>query len=197
MSDMAISVNGLAADKVEIVCRASSLDNMTELEVRPDSLEHRFDEARHRLRGAGRQRDGAPGAALQAAGQRAWFRTDVGVNGVVAARLWQYGLLLRSGDEPCVSRGRDVRLLWIVFRIGGRRTLAEITTFDFILLLIIGDATQQALVGDDFSITTAALVIVTLVLLDLLMGRLAITSAAPCAASSTARRSSWSTTASR
>jgi uncharacterized membrane protein YcaP (DUF421 family) len=66
-------------------------------------------------------------------------------------------------------------VLWVVFRVAGRRTLAEITTFDFILLLIIGDATQQALVGNDFSITTAALVIVTLVLLDVLMGRLAIT----------------------
>jgi uncharacterized membrane protein YcaP (DUF421 family) len=65
-------------------------------------------------------------------------------------------------------------MLWLVFRIGGRRTLAEITTFDFILLLIIGEATQQALVGDDFSLTTAALVIVTLMLLDLAMGRLAI-----------------------
>ena len=65
-------------------------------------------------------------------------------------------------------------VLWIVFRIGGRRTLAEITAFDFILLLIIGDAAQQALVGDDYSITTAALVVVTLMLLDLVMGRLAI-----------------------
>ena len=65
-------------------------------------------------------------------------------------------------------------ILWVVFRITGRRTLAEITAFDFILLLIIGDATQQALVGQDYSIATAAMVIVTLVLLDLLMGRLAI-----------------------
>jgi uncharacterized membrane protein YcaP (DUF421 family) len=66
-------------------------------------------------------------------------------------------------------------VLWIVFRIAGRRTLAEITTFDFILMLIIGDAAQQALVGDDYSITTAALVVVTLVLLDVLMGRVSIT----------------------
>ena len=66
-------------------------------------------------------------------------------------------------------------ILFVVFRISGRRTLAEITTFDCILLLIIGDAAQQALIGDDFSIATAAMVIVTLVLLDLLMGRLAIT----------------------
>lgn len=65
-------------------------------------------------------------------------------------------------------------VLWTVFRIGGRRTLAEITTFDFILLLIIGDATQQALIGDDYSITTAALVIVTLMLLDLMLGRLSL-----------------------
>jgi uncharacterized membrane protein YcaP (DUF421 family) len=67
-------------------------------------------------------------------------------------------------------------LLWLIFRIGGRRTLAEITTFDFILLLIIGDAAQNALVGDDFSITTAALVIVTLLLLDLAVDRLALRS---------------------
>jgi uncharacterized membrane protein YcaP (DUF421 family) len=66
-------------------------------------------------------------------------------------------------------------VLWVVFRIAGRRTLAEITTFDFILLLIIGDATQQALIGDDYSVMTAVLVIVTLVLLDVFMGRLAIT----------------------
>jgi uncharacterized membrane protein YcaP (DUF421 family) len=67
-------------------------------------------------------------------------------------------------------------MLWVIFRIGGRRTLAEITTFDFILLLIIGDASQNALVGDDFSVTTAALVIVTMLLLDLGVDRLALRS---------------------
>lgn len=54
----------------------------------------------------------------------------------------------------------------IVFRIAGRRTLSDITTFDFVLLLIIGEATQQALLGDDFSVTNAILVIVSLVALD-------------------------------
>lgn len=63
-------------------------------------------------------------------------------------------------------------VLWLVFRVGGRRTLAEITTFDFILLLVIGDAAQNAFTGDDFSVTTAALVIVTLVLLDVGMAKL-------------------------
>jgi uncharacterized membrane protein YcaP (DUF421 family) len=57
-------------------------------------------------------------------------------------------------------------LLLVVFRIAGRRTLSEMTAFDFVLLLVIGEATQQALLGDDFSITTAVVVIVTLIGLD-------------------------------
>jgi uncharacterized membrane protein YcaP (DUF421 family) len=57
--------------------------------------------------------------------------------------------------------------LVIVFRIAGRRTLSEMTSFDFVLLLIIGEATQQALLGEDFSLTNALLVIVTLLALDI------------------------------
>lgn len=57
--------------------------------------------------------------------------------------------------------------LLIIFRISGRRTLAEITTFDFVLLLIIGEATQQGLLGDDFSVTNAFLIIITLVFADI------------------------------
>lgn len=57
-------------------------------------------------------------------------------------------------------------ILLVVFRIAGRRTLSEMTSFDFVLLLIIGEATQQALLGEDFSVTNAFLVIVTLLLID-------------------------------
>jgi uncharacterized membrane protein YcaP (DUF421 family) len=66
-------------------------------------------------------------------------------------------------------------ILLIIFRISGKRSLAQITTFDFVLLLIIGEATQQALLGNDFSLINAFIVILTLVGLDiglsLLMGR--------------------------
>jgi len=55
----------------------------------------------------------------------------------------------------------------VVFRLAGRRTLSELTTFDFVLLLIIGEATQQALLGDDFSIVNAMVVIVSLVVFDI------------------------------
>jgi uncharacterized membrane protein YcaP (DUF421 family) len=57
--------------------------------------------------------------------------------------------------------------LLLVFRIAGRRTLSQITTFDFVLLLIIGEATQQALLGDDFSVTTGFLVVATLLVIDI------------------------------
>jgi len=61
-------------------------------------------------------------------------------------------------------------VLLIVFRIAGRRALLQMTSFDLILLLIISEATQQALLGDDFSVTGAALTIITLVVLDIVLG---------------------------
>ena len=57
--------------------------------------------------------------------------------------------------------------LLLAFRVTGKRSLAQITTFDFVLLLIIGEATQQALLGEDFSIVNALIVIATLMGLDL------------------------------
>ncbi|RRV03774.1 DUF421 domain-containing protein [Pseudomonas sp. v388] len=57
-------------------------------------------------------------------------------------------------------------MLMILFKIAGRRSLADLNTFDFVLLLIIGEATQQALLGDDFSITNSVLIIATLIAID-------------------------------
>jgi uncharacterized membrane protein YcaP (DUF421 family) len=58
-------------------------------------------------------------------------------------------------------------VLFLIFRVAGRRTLSQITTFDFVLLLIVSEATQNAMIGDDYSITNAMLVITTLVGLDI------------------------------
>ena len=69
-----------------------------------------------------------------------------------------------------VLRGAAIYFfLLVVLRLLGRRALSEITTFDFVLVLIIGEATQQALLGEDFSATNAFLVILALVVIDLLM----------------------------
>jgi uncharacterized membrane protein YcaP (DUF421 family) len=59
--------------------------------------------------------------------------------------------------------------LFIVFRIAGKRSLAEVTTFDFILLLIIGEAVSDALSSGDHSITNAAILVVTLIGIDILI----------------------------
>lgn len=56
--------------------------------------------------------------------------------------------------------------LLIVFRISGKRSLAQMTAFDFILLLIMGNAVQNGLIGDDYSLTNAFVVVVTLMGLD-------------------------------
>lgn len=61
-------------------------------------------------------------------------------------------------------------ILMVVFKIAGRRALLQMTSFDLILLLIISEATQQALLGNDFSVTGAMLTIVTLIVVDMLFG---------------------------
>jgi len=59
--------------------------------------------------------------------------------------------------------------LMVLFRIAGKRTLAQMSAFDVILLLVIGEATQQSLLGEDFSLVNAFLVIATLVGMDILL----------------------------
>lgn len=59
--------------------------------------------------------------------------------------------------------------LLLVFRIAGKRALAEITTFDFVLLLIVAETTQQALLGEDFSLVNCFLLISTLMCVEILL----------------------------
>src|SRR3546814_17147971 len=47
--------------------------------------------------------------------------------------------------------------------------MAQMTPVDFVLLLIIAETTQQALLGDDFSITNAAILIITLFTIDIVL----------------------------
>lgn len=69
-----------------------------------------------------------------------------------------------------VIRGLIVYVfLLVVFRISGKRTLSEATAFDLVLLLIISETTQQAMVDNDHSMTNAALLILTLVGADILL----------------------------
>ncbi|MNR78861.1 hypothetical protein D3C72_95610 [compost metagenome] len=62
--------------------------------------------------------------------------------------------------------------LLLLFRVLGKRTLAEVTTFDVALLLIISEATQPGLMGMDNSLMNSMIVITTLLGLDTLVGRI-------------------------
>lgn len=67
-----------------------------------------------------------------------------------------------------VLRGVAVYLvLLIAIRLSGRRTLAQMTVFDLVLVLIIAETTQQALLGDDYSVTNSVILILTLLGLDI------------------------------
>lgn len=67
-----------------------------------------------------------------------------------------------------VLRGAAVYImLLVIVRLSGRRTLAQMTPFDLVLVLIVAETTQQALLGDDFSIVNAAVLIITLFTIDI------------------------------
>jgi uncharacterized membrane protein YcaP (DUF421 family) len=59
--------------------------------------------------------------------------------------------------------------LLLIFRLSGKRTLSEADTFDFLMLLIISETTQQAMVQEDKSFTGAAVLILTLVFLTIVL----------------------------
>ncbi len=62
--------------------------------------------------------------------------------------------------------------LLVLFRITGKRSLGQITTFDFILLLIISEAVQNGMVGENYSITNALILIATLIAIDVALSLL-------------------------
>jgi uncharacterized membrane protein YcaP (DUF421 family) len=54
----------------------------------------------------------------------------------------------------------------VLTRVIGRRELGSLAPIDLILLIILGDALQQGLTQDDYSLTGAALVVGTLAVLQ-------------------------------
>ena len=63
-----------------------------------------------------------------------------------------------------IIRGLTVYVfLLVIFRFAGTRMMAQMTSFDLILLLIISETTQEAMIAGDHSITNCFLLIMTLV----------------------------------
>lgn len=57
-------------------------------------------------------------------------------------------------------------VLLVLFRVLGKRSLAQLSAFDLILFLVISEAIQNALVDEDKSVVMGLTVIVTFLLLD-------------------------------
>jgi uncharacterized membrane protein YcaP (DUF421 family) len=58
-------------------------------------------------------------------------------------------------------------ILYLLMRVIGRRELSSLEPFDLILLVVLGDAVQQGLTQDDYSLTGALLAIGTIAMLQL------------------------------
>jgi uncharacterized membrane protein YcaP (DUF421 family) len=60
--------------------------------------------------------------------------------------------------------------VYILLRVVGRRELAQMAPIDFILLIVLGDAIQQGLTQDDYSVTGALIVIFTIAIIQVVLG---------------------------
>lgn len=56
-------------------------------------------------------------------------------------------------------------LLWVLLRAMGKRELAEVTAFELVILVVLGDIIQQGVTQEDMSVTGAALAVSTMGLL--------------------------------
>ncbi len=52
--------------------------------------------------------------------------------------------------------------LLLAFRVAGKRSLAEMSSFELVVLLIISETTQEAMLDNDHSMTNSAIAILTL-----------------------------------
>lgn len=66
--------------------------------------------------------------------------------------------------------------IFIIFRIWGKKHFGQLTAFDFVFLVIISETTQNAMVGDDKSVSGCFIAITTLVLLNVILDKLSFRS---------------------
>lgn len=61
-------------------------------------------------------------------------------------------------------------LLFVLLRLYGKRQLGQMTPFEFVALVVVGDLVQQAITHNDFSITGGALAVATFGFWSLVLG---------------------------
>jgi uncharacterized membrane protein YcaP (DUF421 family) len=60
--------------------------------------------------------------------------------------------------------------VYVLLRVVGRRELAQMTPIDFILLIVLGDAMQQGLTQDDYSVSGTLIVLFTIAVIQFGLG---------------------------
>ena len=70
--------------------------------------------------------------------------------------------------EIVVRAAAVYAILWLLLRAMGKRELAEVTAFELVILVVLGDIIQQGVTQEDMSITGAALAVSTMGLLAVL-----------------------------
>ena len=63
-------------------------------------------------------------------------------------------------------------LLWMVIRVSGKREVGQLSAFDLILLVTVGDLVSQGVVQEDYSLTAAVIAVSTFALLGVVLARL-------------------------
>ena len=63
--------------------------------------------------------------------------------------------------------------LLVLVRLSGKRTVGQFTPFDMILLILLGNAVQNSLIGDDKSILGGLILAATLIIITYVLGMLA------------------------
>ncbi|CAA9376494.1 MAG: probable membrane protein yetF [uncultured Nocardioides sp.] len=63
--------------------------------------------------------------------------------------------------------------LWLVVRIGGKREVAQLSAFDMILLVTVGDLVAQGVVQEDYSLTAAVIAVATFTLAGIVLNAVA------------------------
>jgi len=61
-------------------------------------------------------------------------------------------------------------LLFVLLRLYGKRQLGQMTPFEFVALVVVGDFIQQAITHNDFSITAGVLAVATFGFWSLVLG---------------------------
>lgn len=57
--------------------------------------------------------------------------------------------------------------VWVVIRVAGRKELSQLTSFELVIVIVLGDLIQQGVTGDDRSVVGAMLAVATFTLMTL------------------------------